>query len=185
MTNFDKELFIEWGKVFASVVVLFVLLLLACVMCGCKTTEYVPVETVRTESIKTDSTMYLSLLQTLRNIEQMKQSSSDTTIINHYERVTLNEQGDTIGKESNTNTYKSTSREREYQRTIEILRDSVRELKAEKNVVKVDSVRVPYPVERKLTKWEQAKMDFGGIAFGGIVVAIGIIVWLAIRRRRK
>lgn len=42
-----------------------------------------------------------------------------------------------------------------------------------------DSVPVPYPVERELSKWEQTKMDFGGFALGGIAVALCIaVVWL-------
>lgn len=52
----------------------------------------------------------------------------------------------------------------------------------------VDSVRVdvPYPVERELSSWERTKMDFGGIALGGLAVGVlGLIGWLAIRRRRK
>lgn len=52
---------------------------------------------------------------------------------------------------------------------------------------KTDTIRVPYPVEKKLTKWQQAKMDFGGIAFGGMgasIVIIALLAWLA-RKRRK
>ena len=52
-----------------------------------------------------------------------------------------------------------------------------------------DSVRVrePYPVERELTKWEQTKMDFGGIFLCGLI-AVGVaavILWIVKRKRRK
>ena len=51
-------------------------------------------------------------------------------------------------------------------------------------IIKTDSVRVPYPVERRLSKWEQFKMDVGGWAMGGTVVAIVfIIIWLVKRFR--
>ena len=54
---------------------------------------------------------------------------------------------------------------------------------------KTDSVRVrePYPVERELTKWEQTKMDFGGMFLGGLIaVAVSaVIVWIVKRKRRK
>lgn len=51
--------------------------------------------------------------------------------------------------------------------------------------VRRDSVAVPYPVERKLTRWEQAKMDMGGVAMGGLAVALCIaVIWL-IRKFRK
>ena len=53
---------------------------------------------------------------------------------------------------------------------------------------KTDSVRVrePYPVERELTKWEQTKMDFGGMAIGGLcaVAVLAVAVWIIQRKRR-
>lgn len=52
-------------------------------------------------------------------------------------------------------------------------------------VVRRDSVEVPYPVEKPLTKWQQAKMDFGGIAFGAVGILIAfVIVWI-IKKIRK
>ena len=51
-------------------------------------------------------------------------------------------------------------------------------------IIKTDSVRVPYPVEKKLSKWQQFRLDFGGWAMGGTVVAIvSIIIWLVKRFR--
>lgn len=47
--------------------------------------------------------------------------------------------------------------------------------------VKVDSVAVPYPVERKLSKWEQAKIDFGGWSLFIIFI---ILVFIILRPRR-
>lgn len=48
-----------------------------------------------------------------------------------------------------------------------------------------DTIRVPYPVERKLSRWQQAKMEFGGFAMGGVVIALCIaVIWL-IRKFRK
>ena len=48
-----------------------------------------------------------------------------------------------------------------------------------------DSIPVPYPVERELSRWEQTKMDLGGIAMGGLLVAACIaVVWLVKRFKR-
>lgn len=53
-------------------------------------------------------------------------------------------------------------------------------------IERVDSVQVPYPVERNLSKWEQLKMDIGGIALGGIVVmVIGAALGWIIKRKRN
>lgn len=52
-------------------------------------------------------------------------------------------------------------------------------------IERTDTIRQPYPVERSLTQWEQAKMDFGGFALGGVAVALCIaVVWLIRKFRR-
>lgn len=52
--------------------------------------------------------------------------------------------------------------------------------------VKVDSIRVPYPVEKKLTRWEQARMDLGSLAvcLSGVAI-IFVIAYAVIWIRRK
>lgn len=53
-------------------------------------------------------------------------------------------------------------------------------------VIKVDSVMTPYPVERKLSRWQSIKIELGGWAFGVIVaMALIIVGWLVYRIRRK
>lgn len=45
--------------------------------------------------------------------------------------------------------------------------------------LKIDSIRVPYPVERKLNKWESIKMEVGGWAIGGLsAVVIALIAYI-------
>ena len=52
--------------------------------------------------------------------------------------------------------------------------------------VKVDSIRVPYPVEKELTTWQSVKIELGGWAFGALIVfALVIVGWLIYRIRRK
>lgn len=51
-------------------------------------------------------------------------------------------------------------------------------------IIKTDSIRVPYPVEKKLSKWQQLRLDFGGwamLVLGLLVAGIGV-AW-AVRRR--
>lgn len=48
-----------------------------------------------------------------------------------------------------------------------------------------DTIREPYPIERKLTRWEQTKMDLGGVAMGGFAIAVCFaVVWLVKRFKR-
>ena len=60
--------------------------------------------------------------------------------------------------------------------------DKVREVVRTDSFIKRDSVPVPYPVERKLTKWEQTKIDWGGKAIVAIIVVIFITIWLIVEK---
>ena len=52
-------------------------------------------------------------------------------------------------------------------------------------VVDTARVKVPYPVEKKLTKWQQAKQDVGGMAIGGVAIALCVAVAWLIKKFRK
>lgn len=78
-------------------------------------------------------------------------------------------QGDTIYKEKISVIYKDRWRDR-------YLCDTV---------IKTDSVRVPYPVERQLTKWESFKQQLGTytvIAAMIGILAVIIMLFMAIRK---
>lgn len=70
------------------------------------------------------------------------------------------------------------------QRELERIRNEKQESKTD-TIIKVDSLRVPYPVERPLTRWEKAKMDYGAVAMGGSGVAVIMAVVLLLRWLRR
>ena len=43
-------------------------------------------------------------------------------------------------------------------------------------IMQLDSIRVPYPVEKPLTKWQQWKMDAGGWAMGAVAVLVILVI---------
>ena len=52
--------------------------------------------------------------------------------------------------------------------------------------VRVDTLAVPYPVERKLTRWERVKMEAGGYAIViGFCVVLVVVGWMVYRIRKK
>ena len=51
--------------------------------------------------------------------------------------------------------------------------------------IRVDSVRVPYPVERKQTAWERTMQNVGKISFFLIVISICFILVYSILRARN
>lgn len=50
---------------------------------------------------------------------------------------------------------------------------------------KTDTVSVPYPVEKQLTKWQQTKVNYGGWALGFVFVFILIVVGRMVYKLRK
>lgn len=53
-------------------------------------------------------------------------------------------------------------------------------------VNRTDTIRVPYPVEKELSKWEAFKIEIGGWAFGIVATTVSfIIVWLVYKKRRR
>lgn len=121
---------------------------LAMLATGCKT-QYVPVETIKHDSI------YISSIRV-------------DSVFNR-DSVMVYIQGDT------TYIYKEK----------EVVRY---QLKSDTTIIeKVDSVQVPYPVEKKLSRWEQIKMDMGGIAIGAVGVCalvLAIRIWLKLKSRK-
>lgn len=52
--------------------------------------------------------------------------------------------------------------------------------------VRTDTVSVPLPVERKLTRWERVKLEAGGYAIViGFCVVLAVVGWMVYRIRRK
>lgn len=49
-------------------------------------------------------------------------------------------------------------------------------------VERTDTIRETHEVERQLTRWQQAKMDFGGAAIGATVLAVCYLLFRIIRK---
>ena len=118
-------------------VYIIILLMLAICFVSCRT-QYIPVESVRTEYKTRDSIRYDSIYQ----------RDSIYTLV----------KGDTVYQYR----YKYLYRYLTTNRTDTILKN--------------DSIRVPYPVEKKLNRWQSIKMELGGWAFGILFVSILIMI---------
>lgn len=116
---------------------------------SCRThTEYIPAESVRTDTVR---------------IVSLQRDSIRTT-----DSVYVAVKGDTVRIER--------WRIRERWR---VERDTLWR-------VRTDSVAVPYPIERRLSRWERTKQKAGGVAIGIVFVALSVaVVWLLKRIRRK
>lgn len=118
---------------------IFVVLLMSA-MCftGCRTTQYVPVETIKTEYKTRDSIRIDSIYQ--------------------RDSIYVIDRGDTVYTYKDRYLYKYL-----YLNRID-------------TVIKTDSVQIPYLVEKALTRWQKAKIELGGWAFGVLIMLAIVLV---------
>lgn len=118
-----------------------VLLVSAICFAGCRTTQYVPVETIKTEYKTRDSIRHDSIYQ--------------------RDSIYVIDRGDTVY------TYK----DRYLYKYLHINRIDT--------VIRTDSIQIPYPVEKALTRWQKAKIELGEWEFGVLIMlAIVLIIRL-------
>lgn len=118
---------------------------------GCKSVQYVPVETVKTDSVYVDRYQRDSIYQ------------RDSVFVNRWTA------GDTVYQDKVV--WKYVYRDKVKYDTVSVLRS--------------DTVRVPYPVERRLTKWEQVRLNVGGWVVALVVITILVVVGWVIYKIRK
>ena len=126
---------------------LAIMIVAVALLSGCKSIQYVPVETVKTD------TLYQKVVQ--------------RDSIHVHDSVTIHQKGDTVIFEKYHTKY-----------IDRLLRDTVYRSR-------VDSIAVPYPVERKLSKWEQVCIDYGKIMLGATLILLVVAVWWLVRKIRK
>ena len=161
------------------------MILTLALLSACTTTKYVPVESVRTEYVHGDNSELLNVIKSLTERLHQKEQQVDSLMQSYRELLVLSDKGDTLRHDREKIVYRASHRESELEKLVESTNDSIRELLRQLESVKSDSIRVPYPVERKLSRWEQAKMDFGGMAIGAtVLLVVFVIAWLIKRYAR-
>lgn len=118
-------------------------LIVGIVLSSCRT-QYIPVETVKTEYKVRDSILRDSIYQ--------------------RDSVYMLVKGDTVYMYKYKYLYK------------------YRYINKTDTLMKTDSIQIPYPVEKRLSRWQQFKMDFGGTAMLAIVVLVFIVVGVWMRK---
>lgn len=146
-----------------------VLALIACMLlCSCKT-KYIPVETIRE--------VYIN------NTDTFIQHDTTKTEINTILREARPEDSAMIANLG--------IRLQNNERLLILMQNQLKEASKEKYIhkidtfIKTDSVDIPYPVERTLSKWEQIKMDYGSFALGGTLIAVILLILQLVRWIRR
>ena len=164
---------------------LFVAIFFAVLFTSCSHKVYVPVESVRTD------TLYLSHRDSIHVKDSIVMhhvvNTRDSVAIHDSVVIVQDKQGNI--KERLIVRYRdrwhATQDNLTLQRQIDRYKASNDSLRATKTEYK----EVPVPVERKLSRWEKLKMDVGGWGIGAMsTVLLGVIgyvvVWLLKKYRR-
>lgn len=155
------------------------MILLLFLLCGCKSVQYIPVETVKHDSILVEK--IVTIADTTKENHKEKETSWMT--IHEADSAELAELGIKLG-----GVQKALVIERNKVRELEniISSNTKQESKSDSVIVKEKEVKVPYPVERKLSSFEQFCLDFGKVTTGvTIAVIIAAIVMMIRWIRRK
>ena len=116
--------------------------------CSCRSVRYVPVETLRHDTLYVNKVRRDSIVK--------------------YDSVHVREKGDTVWLEK----YRYLFVDKWRTDTLYVSR--------------TDSVQVPYPVERELTRWQRFRMEVGGVVLFALLAGmLGVAGWLAWRRWKK
>lgn len=122
---------------------LFLILLMAAILSGCRTIEYRTLETVRSDTVYIQS------------------AKVDSVMVR--DSIYIVERGDTVLEHRYHYIYK-------YRDRVDTLYLASR-----------DTISVPYPVEKELTRWQSFKVDYGGWAigsvFGFVLIVFGSLIY--------
>lgn len=150
---------------FWSLIIMLVLVVIAWLV-SCTTTKYVPVESNHTEHHwHTDSVHQVDSFY----------HEKETTIM-QLDSAAMAKYGIQLKNAERAWLVKSWELERQI--------EALQRLTAERDTVR-DSIPVPYPVERSLSKWETVKMDYGGEAIIVVFFIIIIVLGMFIKRLRR
>lgn len=171
--------------VYTMLIIIGLLALTALCLTSCSHRVYVPVQSIRTDTIymsRKDSVHIKDSLITRQVI-----NIRDSIAIHDSVVIVKDEQGNI--KERLIVRYRdrwhATQDNLMLQRMIDRYKASNDSLRATRK----ERVEVPVPVEKKLSRWQKIKMDVGGWAIGAmstfLLVIVGyIVVWLLKKYRR-
>lgn len=148
---------------------LFIAIAIIALLSSCRSPQYIPVETVKTEIKYVERGDSVRIVDKVNVRDSVRMRDSIVQIVNDKGEVIRTEVWHWKEKYSDVNTLYS---------SLKSKYDSL-------YLAKSDSVQVPYPVERKLTKWESTKMELGGWAFGALIVLALVIVGRLVYKSRK
>ena len=165
-------------RVFAYQTVGLIIILLLCLLCSCTTTQYVPVETVKIEKETVHDTVYKVKTVHLNDCTSVEKQS----LLQEVDSSCLKQLG-IINPPAKA--WMLHTSEKKIEKKTQAESDTTKQI-TNRDSSRIEYIQLPYPVEKKLTKWQQAKVDWGGWAMLTVVVIVlFIIVWLVNKRLQR
>lgn len=142
-------------------------------ICSCRSVKYVPIES-STDSIVVEKLVEVQLPPDSSTIRALLECDENGRVVLSWLDI-------------------ANSRNAQAQLTIDSLGNLLAKMRTQPDTVYLPSkevtvtkeVKVPYPVEKELTSWQQMKLELGGWAFGLIIAFFLIIVGLLVYKSRK
>lgn len=142
-------------------------------VCSCRTIKYVPVES-NADSVVVEKLVEVQLPPDSATIRALLECDENGKVVLSWLDI-------------------ANSKNTQAQLTIDSLGNLLAKMKTQadtvylpaKEVVVSKKEKVPYPVEKELTRWQQVKLELGGWAFGLILTATLIIVCCLVYKPRK
>lgn len=142
-------------------------------VCSCRTIKYVPAES-NADSIVVEKLVEVQLPPDSATIRALLECDENGKVVLNWLDI-------------------ANSKNAQAQLTIDSLGNLLAKMKTQpdtvylpsKEVVVSKKEKVPYPVEKELTRWQQVKLELGGWAFGIILIITIVIIVLLIYRTKK
>lgn len=132
-------------------------------LCGCRT-QYVTVPEYHTEYVnRTDTFVLRDTLLKDREVVVREMTPADSAMLAQY------------GIQMQDDKRMILFLQRELQRQSTQQKETVHD-----TIIKTDSIRVPYPVEKSLSRWQQIKLDIGEY----VLVLLALLAALVIIKRK-
>lgn len=143
------------------------------ILCSCRTVKYVPVESYA-DSVVVEKLVEVQLPPDSATIRALLECDENGKVVLNWLDI-------------------ANSKSAQAQLTIDSLGNLLAKMKTQADTVYLPSkeitvtkeVKVPYPIEKELTKWQKFRIDFGGWAIGIVIITILVIGgWIIYKSKR-
>lgn len=142
-------------------------------ICSCRTVKYIPVES-KADSVVVEKLVEVQLPSDSATIRALLECDENGRVVLNWLDI-------------------ANSKNAQAMLTIDSLGNLLAKMRtqsdtvylASKEVISKKEVKVPYPVEKELTEWQQVKLELGGWAIGIIIAVFLIIIGLIVYKFKK